>query len=102
MCEVSFPAVPAGQRLVVTYASAIYGLSPGGTGASVRLSNGGSDEILLPAAVRTGFDTHMAAGPVSFYVEAGGVPTLELSGQYTQPASLTATAAVVGYLVPAT
>ena len=104
VCEADFPAVPAGKRLVVTFVSATYGLSPGGTLASVELGINGSfsePSILLPAQ-RTGFDTYLASGPVTFYVDAGDEPTLELQGQFVQPASLTATASVVGYLVPTT
>ena len=81
-----------------------YGLSPGGTGANVELGINGSfsePSILLPAQ-RTGFDTHLASGPVTFYVDAGDEPTLGLKGQFVQPASLTASASIVGYLVPST
>jgi len=105
VCSVSFPVVPAGKRLVITYASAHYGLSPNGTLANVQLGvNGnGIDEpqIALPAPVRIGFDTYVASAPVTFYAEAGQTPTLELGGQFVQPASLTADASIVGYLVPA-
>ncbi len=104
VCDVDFPAVPAGKRLVVTFVSARYGLSPGGTLASVELGINGSfsePSILLPAE-RLGFDTYLASGSVTFYVEAGDQPTLGLLGQFVQPASLTATASIVGHLVPAT
>lgn len=105
VCTATFPAVPAGKRLVVTYASARYGLSSGGTAPSVSLTDGTSafsgDAILLSAPVNIGFDTWLAAGPVTFYVEAGQTPTLELGGQFVQPASLTAEVAISGYLVPA-
>jgi hypothetical protein len=102
VCEVDFPAVPAGKRLVVTFASAVYGLNPGGTGASVELginSSFSQPSILLPAQ-RTGFDTYLASAPVTFYVNGGDTPTMGLQGQYVQPASLTASATIVGYLVP--
>ena len=103
VCTASFPAVPAGQRLVVTYASARYALSSGGTAPSVSLSVNGqtSPSILLPAPQRIGFDSYVAAGPVTFYVGAGGVPTLELGGQFVQPVSNTAEVSLVGHLVPA-
>jgi hypothetical protein len=103
VCQVSFPSVPRGKRLVITYASARYSLSSGGTDADVEVGVNGnvSDEpsILLPAPVRTGFDTYVASGPVTFYAEAGDVPTMLLEGVYVQPASNTATASIVGYLV---
>ncbi|HET7488064.1 MAG TPA: hypothetical protein VFJ85_09055 [Acidimicrobiales bacterium] len=104
VCTVTFPAVPAGQRLVVTYASARWALTTGGTGASLRLTNGGTSDsdrsILLPAPTNLGFTSMETAGPVTFYVEAGRSPTLEMTGQFVQPVSNTAEAAVVGYLVP--
>jgi hypothetical protein len=53
----------------------------------------------LPAE-RIGFDTVLASGPVTFYVDAGNTPTLELQGQFVQPASLSVTASIVGYLTP--
>jgi hypothetical protein len=102
VCSVNFPAVPAGKRLVVTFASATYGLSPDGTLASVELginSSFSQPSILLPAH-RTGFDTYLASGPVTFYVDGGDTPTMDLQGQFVQPASLTASATIVGYLVP--
>ena len=102
VCTATFPAVPAGQRLVVTYASARYALSSGGTAPSVRLTaTGTTAAILLPAPVNIGFDSYLASGPVTFYVEAGQSPTLELGGQFVQPVSNTAEVAVTGYLVPA-
>src|SRR4051794_26374006 len=103
VCEATFAAVPAGKRLVVTYLSATYGLSPGGTLATVELGINGSfnrPSIVLPAE-RSGFDSYVASGPVTFYVDAGNKPTLDRQGQFVQPASLTASASIVGYLPPA-
>jgi hypothetical protein len=104
VCDVDFPTVPAGKRLVVTFVSATYGLSPNGTLASVELginSSFNEPSILLPTQ-RAGFDTYIASGPVTFYVDGGDKPTIDLQGQFVQPASLTATASIVGYLVPTT
>lgn len=100
VCEATFATVPAGKRLVITYVSARYGLSPGGTLATVELGINGNfnrPSIILPAE-RSGFDTVVASGPVTFYVDAGDKPTLDLQGQFVQPASLTASASIVGYL----
>lgn len=106
VCEVSFPAVPAGKRLVITYASARWALTSGGNNATVALGVNGNDvtdpQILLPAAVLSGFSNWVAAGQVTFYAEAGDVPTLSLQGQFVQPVSNTAEAAIVGHLVDAT
>jgi hypothetical protein len=57
--------------------------------------------LLLPAPVSTGPGTFIASSPLTFYVEAGLSPVLELQGINIGFASLTATAAVVGYLVDA-
>ena len=102
VCKASFPEVPAGQRLIITYASARYALSSNGTSPSVSLSINGqtSPSILLPAPVNIGFDSYIAAAPVSFSVGAGQHPTLELGGQFVQPVSNTAEVALAGYLVP--
>ena len=102
VCKASFPAVPEGQRLIITYASARYALSDDGTAPSVSISINGqtSPSILLPAPVRIGFDSYIAAAPVTFSVEAGQHPTLELGGQFVQPVSNTAEVALAGYLVP--
>lgn len=103
VCAASFPAVPAGQRLVVTYASARFALTSGGVSPSVSLSVDGqtSPSVILPAPQRIGFDSYIASGPVTFYVPGGGVPTLELGGQFVLPVSNTAEVAIVGYLVAA-
>ena len=105
VCEVAFDAVPVGKRLVITYASARWALTAGGTNATVVLGvngNGTEDpQILLPAGVATSPTSFVAAGPVTFYAEAGDVPTLSLQGQFTQPVSNTAQAGIVGYFVPA-
>jgi len=105
VCDLTFPAVPAGKRLVVTYASARWGITTGGNNATVVLGvngNGVSDpQILLPAAVQSGTNNWVAASPVTFYAEAGDVPTLSVQGQFTQPVSNTGQAAIVGHLVDA-
>jgi hypothetical protein len=69
-----------GKRLVVTYPSAQWSLAQGGNlfaTASVGV-NGNNDQpqILLPAAVLSGFSSWVAASPVTFYAEADDVPTM--------------------------
>ena len=58
VCQVSFPAVPSGKRLILTYASADYGLSPGGPFPLVKIMDSnsifGATRIALPAPVRQG------------------------------------------------
>lgn len=105
VCKVNFPTVPTGKRLVVTYASAQWSLTSGGNfaTATVGVNSNGTDQpqILLPAAVLSGFTSWVAAGPVTFYAEAGDVPTISLGGQFVQPVSSTATVAIVGHLIDA-
>jgi hypothetical protein len=100
-CNVVFPAVPAGKRLVLTYASAAYSLAPGGLAPNVTVSNGTGDRIYLPLPAGTDFGGVLVSGPVTFYIEAGNQPTMRLAGQFVLPVSRTAQAALVGYLVPA-
>jgi hypothetical protein len=103
VCSVAFPTVPAGQRLVVTYASARYALSSNGLAPSVRVTANGLDEsILLPAPERIGFDSYIASGPVTLFVEAGRHPGIDLGGQFVLPVSNTAEVSITGYLVPST
>jgi hypothetical protein len=105
VCHVTFPAVPAGKRLVITYASARWALTAGGNFAIATVGINGNDstdpQILLPAAVQVGTVNWVAAGPVTLYAEAGDVPTMSLQGQFVQPVSNTAEASIVGHLVDA-
>ncbi len=107
VCRVEFPAVPPGKRLILTYASAHYGLIPGGLFPSVEIADSnssfGSTRIALPAPVREGTagDTYVAAGPIKLYVEAGKTPTMLVAGQYVSSTN-TANASLVGYLVSTT
>ena len=106
VCAVRFPAVPAGKRLVITYASARWRLTAGGLSPSASLGINGNvgindPQILLPAPAPISPDNYIASGPVTYYVDAGDQPTLSLGGQFVIPTSNTAFASVVGYLVDA-
>jgi hypothetical protein len=104
VCTAEFPEVPAGQRLVITYASALYTLTSGGTSPTVRVGVNGDPSqpfILLPAPLPISSISYVASGPVTFYVEAGAAPTLSLGGQFVSPLTNTAQASIVGYLVAA-
>jgi hypothetical protein len=105
VCTANFPAVPAGYRLVITNASALYGLTPGGAAPNVALVINGNifgARFLLPLPQPDGFDTYIVSSPVTFYVEAGDQPSLLLGGQFVSPVSISAEAAISGYLVPTT
>jgi hypothetical protein len=103
VCTVTFRAVPEGKRLVITHASARFGLPAGNLFATVELtdSSPNASGVLLPAPLSIGPGTFIASSPLTFYVEAGLSPVLMLQGNNVGFASLTATAAVVGYLVDA-
>ena len=103
VCTLKFKPVPAGQRLVVTYASAAYSLAPNGTEASVALAIDGDftssdapQQFILTVPI--GGSRVVGAGPTVFYVEAGHQPSLLLAGN-TLATGLTAQATVAGYLV---
>jgi hypothetical protein len=104
VCTADFPAVPAGKRLVITYASALYGLTSGGSAPNVALTIDGNifgTRALLPVPQPDGFNTYIVGSPITFYVDAGHQPTLLLGGQFVSPVSISAQASVSGYLVSA-
>lgn len=69
----------------------------------MRLSANGltQNSFLMPAPVRIGFDSYVAASPVTSYLQSGQTPRLELGGQFVQPVSNSAEVAITGYQVPA-
>jgi hypothetical protein len=100
VCTASFPAVPAGQRLVVTYASAEFRVITPFAGPSASVSKNGDifgDQQRLPT-VQTSPGNFLAAGPVTFYVDAGQTPTMFLSGNVIDTCC-TQVASISGYLV---
>ena len=103
VCEVTFPAVPAGKLLVVTYASARYASTAANVFPNVELrtSNNPNDTTLLPAPAAVGPGSFITAGPVTFHVPAGRSPVLALGGIGVGLTSNTALASVVGYLIDA-
>jgi hypothetical protein len=101
-CTVHFPAVPAGKRLVVTYAGAEFTLANGVDRGIVSLAingNAAGPQITIPVSYVTGnIPLNVAGTPVTFYVEAGNVPTLLLRGAAVQT-GLNAVGGIAGYLV---
>jgi hypothetical protein len=69
--------VPAGKRLVVEYASVLCGNIAAGQGIILNLYSGINFQNLpmgpLTPANTTGLSTAYSGGPLTFYVEAGGV-----------------------------
>lgn len=97
VCVVSFPAVPAGKRLEVTYVSAVFNSPNGGATISVRPSF--AVRVYLPLPQTYGFGTYVGGASVTAYVEAGATPTVGLAGVGVNTAPNTATATIVGHLV---
>ena len=98
-CQIAFPAVPAGKRLVVTHASATYSLNAGATEAIVEIGNGLFSTMDLPAPVGVGFNRYVASSPVTYYFEQGETPYIFITGG-SVITSNTGHASIVGYLVP--
>ena len=103
-CTIEFPVVPAGKRLVITYASANFALAGGNsTLASVALTTNASDQnqVMLPAPVLDGLGRfYIAASPVTFYVNAGAHPEMILGGQFMlDNGNNSAQVALTGYYV---
>ncbi|HEY2381334.1 MAG TPA: hypothetical protein VGK48_09155 [Terriglobia bacterium] len=104
VCTVNFPAVPAGKRLVVTYASAYYSLASGGAEQNVSIGANGnffSDFQYLAAPSNLGFNRVIVGGPITYYVDAGNMPSLFLGGNQVSTGSLSAEATIAGYLISA-
>jgi hypothetical protein len=101
-CELTFTPVPAGKRLVVTHASAIFAGAATNAFAFVELTDSsGLPAVLLAPAIGTTPGLYTAGSPVTFYVDAGKSPVLRLRAVGINTFSGTATAGVVGHLVDA-
>ncbi len=99
-CQIAFPAVPAGKRLVVTMASATYSMNAGAVEAIVSIGNSLFSTMDLPAAVGVGFNRYVASSPITYYFEPGETPYIFITGG-SVITSNTGHASIVGYLVPA-
>ena len=99
-CQIAFPAVPAGKRLVVTHASATYSMNPGATEAIVSIGNSLFSTMDLPAPIFVGTNRYVASSPITYYFEQGETPYIFITGG-SVITSNTGHASIVGYLVPA-
>ena len=99
-CQIAFPAVPAGKRLVVTMASATYSMNAGAVEAIVSIGNSLFSTMDLPAPVNVGFNRYVASSPITYYFEQGETPYIFITGS-SVITSNTGHASIVGYLVPA-
>ena len=98
-CQIAFPPVPAGKRLVVTYASATYSVTQTGTEEIVSIGANLFDTLDLPAAVYVGTFRYVASSPITYYFESGQTPYIFIGGSSVLTNN-TGHASIVGYLVP--
>ena len=98
-CQIAFPAVPAGKRLVVTHASATYSVTQTGTEEIVSIGANLFDTLDLPAAVYVGTFRYVASSPITYYFESGQTPYIFIGGSSVLTNN-TGHASIVGYLVP--
>ncbi|HMH12797.1 MAG TPA: hypothetical protein VK578_06785 [Edaphobacter sp.] len=101
LCFVTFKAVPAGFRLVVTHASVVFYSFAGSEKFVFLQQNPLTYQQFLPAPGLTGgFDgtaySYVASSPVTFYVEAGATPQL---GVNRTALNSSAFGSISGYLV---
>lgn len=99
-CEITFPAVPAGKRLVVTYVSVQFSLTGSVTSATGSIGTSVFDSMVFQPAVGIGVNRFVAAGPVTYYFESGQRPVVQFAGSSVLTSN-SAFASVVGYLVAA-
>ena len=98
-CQIAFPPVPAGKRLVVTQASATYSMNPGASEAIVSIGNGLFSTMDLPAPVNVGVNRYVASAAITYYFEQGETPYIFITGSSVITGN-TGHASIVGYLVP--
>jgi hypothetical protein len=104
-CVLYFAVVPTGYRLVITHASILYQGRPAPSiYPNFVVLEGGADspgelagyQEYLPTPTSGGNNFYTASSPVTYYVEAGGTPSLIVngtaSGTYTD-------AHISGYLI---
>lgn len=95
-CNANFNAVPPGFRLVVTHASLFYSARPA---PNYSLIAGAAHDVFLYLPTTTPIDadgssrTYIVSSPVTYYVDAGRTPQIEVyNGLYVS-------ATLSGYLV---
>jgi hypothetical protein len=101
-CLLAFATVPAGKRLVVTYATGIVRTAAPGQLTYVRLDNQATDSpVYLPALLSPGTDTGRAvyqfSQPVLAVFDAGQAP--QIATGWGTPVTSTLGASLRGYLI---
>jgi hypothetical protein len=108
-CYITFPAVPAGYRLVVTYVSINYvAASSGGLNSCVLYENipGSGDapygnapyQVWLPAPTANGQNNYTYSNPLTVYVEAGAQLSMFVGNVLISP-DFPLVGTINGYLV---
>jgi hypothetical protein len=98
VCIASFPVVPAGHRLVVTFVSAFIQPPPAGVHGTLAIQGLSGDIAAFPFTSTSG--SASAAQPMTFYFEAGQVPEVKFEGPTLDINAITgAFASMTGYLV---
>lgn len=100
LCSVSFDVVPAGKRLVVTFASVVFHTDPASSNplAYVGPTQIPTFSVTLPLPQARGGTRHVTNGPVLFFVEAGAYPYVIVQASPLTD-GLTVSAAISGYYV---
>ena len=108
-CVASFPAVPEGMRLVVTYVSADFAQTEDREGPRVKLGfNANRDSAVdLPSPQYVipgrnepaGYGRYLASSPVTYFVDAGALPTVFLMSTSISKVRGSARVVLIGYLV---
>jgi len=99
-CVITFPAVPAGRRLVITHASVEFtnGVASAGTAYVSGPSGIFGPRMIIPPGGVQGANRVIASGPITYYLEAGQTPTIIFSGNNIITSN-SAFGMLAGYLV---
>ena len=103
-CVATFPAVPAGMRLVVTHVSADYSRSEPGEVALVKLGMNANlvFTLALPVPVQVPnnrFGRFVVSSPVTFFINSGESPSVFLFAASSDKVDAEIHVVLVGYLV---
>ena len=81
-CVITFPPVPAGQRLVITHAAAEFTNGAAGAGTAYVTGPGGifGPRMIIPPGQLTTTNRTIASGPMTYYIEPGQSPQVIIAG----------------------
>lgn len=103
-CQVTFPVVPQGFRLVITHVNATFAAKNYGFAHIILYQNNpGTSTMSFPATVLgvdpSGYASLIADWAVRFYIEPGASPEITIYANNLVPAFGTADVTIAGYLV---